>query len=104
MNWPLPTPPPEGKLPHRYMQRPLLAEVLAAADSLQELLLSGVIHCPEFPPFTLLFQASGSLEAMTCKDLNGVTIYQLGVKERRYSKFLRAQEDFLPLLMQADEV
>ena len=25
-----------------------------AADSLQELSLSGVTHCPEFPPFTLI--------------------------------------------------
>ena len=49
-----PTPSQEGKLPHCFMQHPLPAEVSAAAESLQKLLLSGVTPCPEVPPFTLV--------------------------------------------------
>ena len=46
--------PPEGKLPHRHMQRPLPAEVSAAADLLQELSLSGVTHVSEVPLIYLI--------------------------------------------------
>ena len=53
-NRPPPTPPPEGKLPHRRMQRSLPAELLAAADSLQKLSLSGVTHVSEVPPIYLI--------------------------------------------------
>ena len=49
---PPPTPPP--KLPHRRMQRPLPEEVLAVADSLQELLLSSVDPTSGVPPIYLI--------------------------------------------------
>ena len=62
-----------------------------------------------------MFGLSGSLEVAKCKDLNDVTVSQLGVKERKYFKyifegsrrlllFLRYFELFLPLLEQVIEV
>ena len=42
------------------MKRPLPAEVSAAADSLQELSLSGVTHVSGVPPFTLCSELLGN--------------------------------------------
>ena len=49
------TPPPEGKLPHRRMQRPLPAEVSAADESLKNrrCLLSGVDPVSGVPPLIM---------------------------------------------------
>ena len=46
--------PTGGKASHRRMQRPLPAEVSAAADSLQKLSLSGVTHVSGVPPIYLI--------------------------------------------------
>ena len=51
----------------------------------QDILLRGM---------TLSGTHCGSLEAARGKDFNGVTILQLGVKERSYYNFLRDQEHF----------
>ena len=51
---PPPTPPPVRDAACGGGEAFLPAGASAVADSLQELSLSGVTHCPEFPPFTLL--------------------------------------------------
>ena len=54
-NRPPPTPPPVRDAACGGGEAFTPAGASAVADSLQELSLSGVTHCPEFPPFTFYF-------------------------------------------------
>ena len=53
-------------IPHRRMQRPLPAEVSAAADSLHELSLSGLPTCPEFPSIYLTLYYTHAVTITPC--------------------------------------